>query len=88
MQEDQAYPRRLTPVWRVVIEIALLIFFSYSVRLMGEFAVANVRGKSLALALEEICTGTNFLIAIISALIGVFLFEFALSLNRTQAKPR
>jgi hypothetical protein len=70
MQENRAYSRRLAPVWRAVIEIALLIFFFYSVRLMWEFTAVNGRGKNLALALDNICTGTNFLIAIVSALIG------------------
>jgi len=43
--------------------------------LMGEFTVANSRGKTLGLAFADILTGTNFLIAIVSALIGYVVFE-------------
>ena len=66
-----------------MIEIALLIFFFYSVRLMWEFTAANGRGKSLAFALKDILTGTNFLIALISALIGYVVFEFGIASNRS-----
>jgi hypothetical protein len=44
--------------------------------LMGEFTVANGHGKSLAAALTDIFTATNFLIAVISSLIGYLVFEF------------
>jgi hypothetical protein len=43
---------------------------------MGEFTVANGRGKTLTVALADIFTPTNFLIAILSALIGYLVFEF------------
>jgi hypothetical protein len=43
---------------------------------MGEFTVTNGSGKSLAFALRDIFTGTNFLIAMISALIGYVVFEY------------
>jgi len=43
---------------------------------MGEFTVANGRGKTLAFALRDIITGTNFLIALVSACIGYVIFEF------------
>jgi len=68
--------RHLTPVWRAVIEIAFIVFLFYSNLLMGEFNASSGRGKSLAFALHDIFTGTNFLIAIISALIGYVVFEF------------
>ena len=71
-----------------MIEITALIFFFYSVRLMWEFTAANGRGKSIAFALKDILTGTNFLIAIISALTGYVVLEFAISPNQSQAKPR
>jgi hypothetical protein len=44
--------------------------------LMGEFTVTNGPGKSLAFALNDIFTGTNFLIAAISSLIGYVVFEY------------
>ena len=42
---------------------------------MGEFTQTNGRGKSITFALNDIVTGTNFLIAIISALIGWVVLE-------------
>jgi len=63
-------------IWRAIIEIAFIIFLFYSNLLMGEFTVANGRNKSFVDAVIDIFTGTNFLIAIISALIGYLIFEF------------
>jgi hypothetical protein len=68
-------PRQLASIWRAVIEIAFIVFLFYSNLLMGEFTVANSQGKTLATALADIWTGTNFLIAIISAVIGYLIFE-------------
>ena len=67
---------RLLPVWRAVIEVAFIVFLFYSNLLMGEFTAANGRGKTLAQALYDIFTGTNLLIAMISALIGYVVFEY------------
>lgn len=63
-------------IWRAVIEIGFVVFLFYSNLLMGEFTVANGRGKTLAAALANIFTGANFLIAILSALVGYLVFEF------------
>ncbi|HUC01757.1 MAG TPA: hypothetical protein VMA75_02530 [Candidatus Paceibacterota bacterium] len=63
-------------LWRAVIEMAFIIFLFYSNLLMGEFTRANGHGKSLAFALKDIFTATNFAIAIIAALIGYVVFEF------------
>jgi hypothetical protein len=43
---------------------------------MGEFTKTNGRGKSITFALSDIVTGTNFSIAIVSALVGWALFEY------------
>jgi hypothetical protein len=43
---------------------------------MGEFTKTNGRGKSITFALGDIVTGTNFLIALISALMGWVVFEY------------
>ncbi|MGA2047620.1 MAG: hypothetical protein ABSG96_08000 [Terracidiphilus sp.] len=67
--------RRLTPLWRAVIEIASIIFLFYSNLLMGEYTASNGAGKTLAFALQDILTAKNFTIAVISALIGHVLFE-------------
>jgi hypothetical protein len=69
-------PRPLASVWRALVEIAFIVFLFYSNLLMGEFTVANGRGKTLTAALTDILTATNFLIAIASALIGHLVFEF------------
>jgi hypothetical protein len=63
-------------VGRALIEIAFIVFLFYSNLLMGEFTVANGRGKSFAAALTDIFTGTNMLIAVVSALIGYLVFEY------------
>jgi len=68
--------RHLTPLWRAVIEIAFIVFLFYSNLLMGEFTVSNGNGKSLAFAFHDIFTGTNLVIAMISALIGYVVFEY------------
>ncbi|HXR38808.1 MAG TPA: hypothetical protein VN776_06930 [Terracidiphilus sp.] len=67
--------RRLAPLWRAVIEVAFIIFLFYSNLLMGEFTGANGQGKSMVFALRDIFTGTNFLIALVSAFIGYVVFE-------------
>jgi hypothetical protein len=75
MREDRK-DRRLNKLWRAVIEVAFIVFLFYSNLLMGEFTVTNGPGKSLAFALNDIFTGTNFLIAAISSLIGYVVFEY------------
>ena len=42
---------------------------------MGEFTRAGGHGKTLAVALLDILTGTNFVIALVSAFIGYGVFE-------------
>ena len=75
MREDRK-DRRLNKLWRAVVEVAFIVFLFYSNLLMGEFTVTNGHGKSLAFALNDIFTGTNFLIAAISSLIGYVVFEY------------
>ena len=59
-----------------MIEVAFIVFLFYSNLLMGEFTATNGPGKNLMFALNDIFTGTNFFIAIISALIGYVVFEY------------
>ena len=63
-------------MWRVIVEVAFIVFLFYSNLLMGEFNRTNGRGKTLAAALTDIFTVTNFAIALISALIGYMVFEY------------
>jgi len=44
--------------------------------LMGEFTHTNSQGKNLFFAIQDIFTVTNFVIAIISGLIGYVVFEY------------
>ena len=76
MQNEKTNHRRLTPLWRAVIEVAFIVFLFYSNLLMGEFTASNGRGKSLLMGLTDIFTLTNFLIAMVSAIIGYLVFEY------------
>jgi hypothetical protein len=76
MNQDRRNRKRLTPVWRAVTEVAFIVFLFYSNLLMGEFSASNGVGKTLAFAVNDIITATNFSIAILSALIGYIVFEY------------
>jgi hypothetical protein len=76
MTGSQKRRRRLTPIWRAALEIAFIIFLFYTNLLMGDFTSTNERGRTLARALLDIVTPTNFCIAIVSALIGYVGFEY------------
>jgi hypothetical protein len=69
-------PRKLHAIPRAVVEIGSIIFLFYSNLLMGEFTHTNGHGKTLAFALHDIFTGTNFEIACVSGLIGYVVFEY------------
>jgi hypothetical protein len=76
MQRIPGNRRRVSPLWRAVVEVAFIVFLFYSNLLMGEFTGSNGHGKSMAFAIHVIFTGTNFAIALISALIGYVVFEY------------
>jgi len=69
-------PRKLKPTWKAIVEIGFIIFLFYSNLLMGEFTRANGHGKSLTFAIEDIFSGTNLVIAVISGLLGYVVFEY------------
>jgi hypothetical protein len=75
MQTTPAKRGPLTTFLRAVIEVAFIIFLFYSNLLMGEFTRSAAPAKSLAFALHDIFTATNFLIALTSAMIGYAVFE-------------
>jgi hypothetical protein len=60
----------------VLVEVGFIVFLFYSNLLMGEFTQTNGQGKSLAFALRDIFTVTNFGIAVFSGLMGYVVFEF------------
>ncbi len=67
---------KLTWVLRVVVEMGFIIFLFYSNLLMGEFTQTNgAQGKTLVFAIKDIFSVTNFIIAVISALVGHMIFE-------------
>jgi hypothetical protein len=68
-------PRLRSHVLRALIEVAFIIFLFYSNLLMGEFNRSNGHGKTLAVALADIFTITNFSIAILAATIAYLVFE-------------
>jgi hypothetical protein len=68
--------RPVAALMRAVIEVAFIVFLFYSNLLMGEFSATNARGKTLAFALHDIFTLTNFAIAIVAAVIGYIFFEY------------
>ncbi|MGB8261791.1 MAG: hypothetical protein WCE75_15625 [Terracidiphilus sp.] len=76
MQSARGNRRRLTPLWRAVVEVAFIVFLFYSNLLMGEFTRSAGPGKTLAAALTDIFTPANSAIALVSALIGYLIFEF------------
>ena len=76
MQPAPKDRRPIARIRRVLIEVAFIVFLFYSNLLMGEFNRTNGRGKTLAFALRDILTVTNFSIAIIAALIGHGVFHY------------
>ena len=75
MAPNHTNQRRLTSLWRAILEVAFVVFLFYSNLLMGEFTRTNGPGKTLAHAVRDIVTGTNLLIALVSAVVGYVLFE-------------
>jgi hypothetical protein len=67
---------KLAPIWRAMVEVGFIIFLFYSNLLMGEFTHTNAQGKSLVFAIKDIFTANNFVIALISGLIGYVVVEF------------
>jgi hypothetical protein len=76
MPTDPKGPFSLNSFLRAAIEIGFIVFLFYSNLLMGEFTRSSEHGKTLAFALNDIFTATNFAIAMISAIVGHAAFEF------------
>ena len=65
-----------TSLWRALIEMTSIMFLFYSNLLMGEFTASSSHGKTLLFALQDIFTITNFVIAVVSSMIGYLAFEY------------
>jgi hypothetical protein len=76
MPSNPSQPKKLPAISRAIVEIGSIVFLFYSNLLMGEFTRANGQGKTLAFALNDIFTLTNFAIAVVSGLIGFIVFEY------------
>ena len=64
-------------IFRAIIEIGFVIFLFYSNLLMGEFTHSGIgQSKGFQWAFFNIFTWSNFLIALIAALIGYTIFNF------------
>jgi uncharacterized paraquat-inducible protein A len=76
MPSSEDRRKKLAPVWRALVEIGFIVFLFYSNLLMGDFTHGNAKGKDLISAVFDIFTYTNFVIAIVCALIGYVVFEY------------
>ncbi|MGA3007784.1 MAG: hypothetical protein ABSE59_07830 [Opitutaceae bacterium] len=77
LPEDRSRRSKLDPVWRALVEAGFIIFLYYSNLLMGEFEGSGLGQRNgLGWALRDIFTGSNFMIAVASALVGYLVFEF------------
>jgi hypothetical protein len=76
MPRDPNGPLSLNAFLRAAIEIGFIVFLFYSNLLMGEFTRSNGQGKTMAYALTDIFTATNFAIAMVTAVVGHAAFEF------------
>ena len=63
-------------VVRAAVEIGFIIFLFYSNLLMGEFTAGSQHGKTLMMAVRDMVTWKNFVIANVSAFVGYVGFEW------------
>jgi hypothetical protein len=77
-QVNKMKPKKnLTPVLRAAIEMGSIMFLFYSNLLMGEFTnSSSAQGKTLISAIQDEFTVNNFIIAVISSLVGYVVFEY------------
>jgi hypothetical protein len=74
---EHEYRKMNRKIWRLIIEVAFIMFLFYANLLMGEFERANsAGGKDFAFALTDIFTMTNFAIGMFASLIGYAVVEF------------
>jgi len=76
MPDSSNPPRRRITLARALIEISFIVFLFYANLLMGEFTASNGRHKTLLFALHDIITPANFVIALLTGVIGYLIFEF------------
>jgi hypothetical protein len=75
-QPKRKRKKRLAPGWRTVVEVSFIVFLFYSNLLMGEFTRSKMgQNNGLLWAIGDIFTLTNFIIAVVLALIGQLVLE-------------
>ncbi len=76
-QPNQKNTKKLAPFWRAILEVGFIVFLFYSNLLMGEYTHSGQgKYKGLWWAMQDIITMSNFIIAIVLALIGYLFVEF------------
>jgi hypothetical protein len=75
MAENSNGSKKAKAVAWAVTEVAGIVFLFYSNLLMGEFTAGKGEGRSLWWAIQDIFTGKNFAIAIVTAIFGFIVFE-------------
>jgi hypothetical protein len=64
-------------VGRALVEVGFIIFLFYSNLLMGEMERSGMgRNRGLLWSIEDMLSVTNFMIAVVAALIGYVTVEF------------
>jgi len=76
MPPEEKKSRKMAPLWRALVEVGFIIFLFYSNLLMGDFTHGNAHGKTLVSAMFDIFTVTNFMVAVVCALIGYVVVEY------------
>ncbi len=76
MEQSPKSPHKLAPFLRAIIEIAFIIFLFYSNLLMCEFTRGHGQGKTLWMAMHDVVTAKNLIIAMVAASMGHAVFEF------------
>jgi hypothetical protein len=76
MPSNSNESKKLPAIFRAIVEIGFIVFLFYSNLLMGEFTHTNGHGKTIAFAVNDIFTLTNFAIAVVSGLVGYIFFEY------------
>jgi len=72
----QKNTKKLSPFWRIILEVSFILFLFYANLLMGEFTHSGMGQKNgLIWAIQDIFTITNFIIAILLAFVGYIVFE-------------
>jgi len=62
---------------RAIVEVSCILFLYYSNLLMGEYTKSSLSaGRPLVWALNDIFTIHNFIIGLVSGMIGYSVFEF------------